>query len=330
MGRGLRLARLARLAGAAGAGTGFHHLPDRQALSHSAPRTIALRSSNAPSIAPWAFTATPRRSGWARDTSSGASRTCCRPGRFTRDTTAFTCRGSATPPATSTSTTLAVEDTGRVVFVATACNCLATLSRRCSFQPLWRPPFISKLAAEDRCHLNGLALRDGKARYVTAVSRSDVVDGWRDRRTDGGCVIDVTSGDVVAEGLSMPHSPRWYREQLWVLNSGKGEFGWVDLAAGRFEPVAFCPGYLRGLAFAGDYAIVSLSQPRQDKTFGGLALTTNWPAAMPTPSAACRSSTCKTGNVVQWLKVEGMVSEIYDVDRLARRPPADGAGLQER
>ena len=98
------------------------------------------------------------------------------------------------------------------------------------------------------------------------------MDGSRDRRTAGGCVIDVTTGDVVAEGLSMPHSPRWYRERLWVLNSGKGELGRVDLAAGRFEPIAFCPGYLRGLAFAGDHAIVSLSQPRHDKTFGGLAL----------------------------------------------------------
>lgn len=167
---------------------------------------------------------------------------------------------------------IVVEDSGRVVFVATACSSLATLSPQRSFRPLWKPPFISKLATEDRCHLNGLTLRDGRARYVTMVSRSDVADGWRDRRADGGCVMDVTSGDVVADGLSMPHSPRSYREQLWVLNSGKGEFGRVDLTTGRFEPIAFCPGYLRGLAFAGDYAIVSLSQPRHDKTFSGLPL----------------------------------------------------------
>ncbi|MGO9468324.1 MAG: TIGR03032 family protein [Isosphaeraceae bacterium] len=226
---------------------------------------------------------------------------------------------------------IAVEDSGRVVFAATASNCLATLSPKCSFQPLWLPPFISKLATEDRCHLNGLALRDGKARYVTVVSQSDVVDGWRDRRTAGGCVIDVTSGAVLAEGLSMPHSPRWYRERLWVLNSGKGEFGWVDLAAGRFEPVAFCPGYLRGLAFAGDHAIVSLSQPRQDKTFGGLALDGELARRNADAQCGLQIIDMKTGDVAQWLKVEGMVSEIYDVVALpgALRPMALGFKTDE-
>lgn len=87
-------------------------------------------------------------------------------------------------------------------------NCLAALSRTRSFRPVWRPGFISELVAEDRCHLDGLAMRDGRSGYVTAVSASDVVDGWRDRRTDGGVVIDVATGEVVCAGLSMPHSPR--------------------------------------------------------------------------------------------------------------------------
>ena len=225
---------------------------------------------------------------------------------------------------------IAVEDSGRVVFAATACNCLATLSPRRSFQPLWLPPFISKLATEDRCHLNGLALRDGKARYVTAVSSSDVVDGWRDRRTAGGCVIDVTSGDVVAEGLSMPHSPRWYRERLWVLNSGKGEFGWVDLAAGRFEPIAFCPGYLRGLAFAGDHAIVSLSQPRHDKTFGGLPLDDE--LARKQRRRPVRAADHRPHDRRRRALAQGRRHGQRNLRRrrLAGCPPADGAGLQDR
>ena len=46
-------------------------------------------------------------------------------------------------------------------------SCLAAASPTHTFRPLWRPPFVSRLAPEDRCHLNGLALRDGEPRYVT-------------------------------------------------------------------------------------------------------------------------------------------------------------------
>ncbi len=59
------------------------------------------------------------------------------------------------------------------VFVNTDFSCLATLKPGYSFDPIWRPFFISKLAAEDRCHLNGLAMKDGKPAYATACSRTD-------------------------------------------------------------------------------------------------------------------------------------------------------------
>ena len=120
--------------------------------------------------------------------------------------------------------------------------------------------------------INGLALMNGKAKYVTSVSESDVAEGWRDYRVDGGCVIDVESNEVILRGLSMPHSPRWYQNKLWLLNSGTGEFGYVDLKQGKFEPVVFCPGYLRGCVLHGDFAIVGISQPRHNKTFQGLPL----------------------------------------------------------
>jgi uncharacterized protein (TIGR03032 family) len=207
---------------------------------------------------------------------------------------------------------VAVDETGRVVFVATLFGCLATLSARDSFSPLWRPPFLSKLVAEDRCHLNGLALEAGRPRYVTVVSRSDVADGWRDKRRNGGSLLEVPSGRVVAEGLSMPHSPRVYRGRVWLLNSGTGMFGSVDPAGEAFEPVAFCPGYLRGLAFAGDYAIVGLSRPRE-KTFAGLEL--DGELARRGAEARCGLDIIdlRTGNTAHWLRVEGMVSELYDV-----------------
>jgi len=226
---------------------------------------------------------------------------------------------------------VAIDGTGRVVFVATGFGCLATLSEPSSFAPLWRPPFLSKLTAEDRCHLNGLALVGGRPRYVTAVSASDVVDGWRDRRCDGGIVMELPGGRVIASGLSMPHSPRWYRDRLWLLNSGTGQFGSVDPGSGRFEPLAFCPGYLRGLAFVGDYAVVGVSRPRHDKTFGGLALEEELAKRGAEARCGLLIIDLRSGDVAHWLRVEGMVRELYDVAVLPQvcRPMALGFKTDE-
>ncbi len=226
---------------------------------------------------------------------------------------------------------MAVDADGRLVFVNTLFGCLATLSETHSFKPLWRPPFLSRLAAEDRCHLNGLALRDGQPAYVTAVSQSDVVDGWRDHRASGGVVVDVQSNEVVAHGLSMPHSPRWHQGKLWLCNSGTGEFGHLDLDSGRFVPVAFCAGYLRGLYFHGDFALVGTSKPRHNKTFSGLPLD----AALQSRQAEARCGLqvidLRTGDAVHWLRMEGMVDELYDVITLpgVRRPMALGFKTDE-
>lgn len=221
---------------------------------------------------------------------------------------------------------LAVDGDGRLVFVNTLFSCLATLSDTHSFRPVWKPPFISRLAAEDRCHLNGLALRDGRPAHVTAVGHSDVADGWREHRAGGGLVIDVQSNEIAVSGLSMPHSPRWYRDRLWLLNSGTGEFGHVDLAAGRFEPVAFCPGYLRGLAFHGDFAIVGLSRPRYNRTFSGLQLDERLLQKGAESRCGIQIIDLRSGDVVHWLRIEGVVQELYDVIALpgVRRPMALG------
>ncbi len=219
----------------------------------------------------------------------------------------------------------------KLIFVNTLFSCLGTVSETHSFIPVWQPPFISKLAAEDRCHLNGLAVRDGVARYVTAVSQSDVADGWRDRRVDGGCVIDVQSNEILLTGLSMPHSPRWYRDKLWLLNSGTGEFGYADLEQGKFEAVAFCPGYQRGLAFHGDFAVVGISQPRHNKTFSGLPLDEQLRSKNATPRCGLLVIDLRTGDVVHSLRLEGVVEELYDVQVLpgVRRPMAIGFRTDE-
>ncbi|WP_292632705.1 TIGR03032 family protein [Mesorhizobium sp.] len=209
---------------------------------------------------------------------------------------------------------------GRPIFVNTRFNCLATVSDRYSFEEVWRPPFISALVDEDRCHLNGLAMRDGEAAYATAVSRSDTIDGWRDRRADGGVVIDVRNGTVVCEGLSMPHSPRLHRGALWLLNSGTGELGIVELpkngGMGHFEPVAFCPGFVRGLAFCGRYAFVGLSKPRY-KRFEGLALDARLAGADSEPWCGIQVIDLEKGSCVDWFRIDGQVAELYDLAVIA-------------
>ena len=202
---------------------------------------------------------------------------------------------------------------GRPLFVNTLFSCIATVSDGHSFKPVWKPAFVSRLAPEDRCHLNGLAVHDGKPRYATAVSRSDVADGWRDHRVGGGIVIDVDSQQIIVDGLSMPHSPRLYQGRLWLLNSGTGEFGFVDLHAGRFEPIAFCPGYARGLAFIGDHAIIGLSLSRDERTFGGLPVD----AALQERGAEARCGLAivdlKRGDMSSSVRIEGVLRELYDV-----------------
>jgi uncharacterized protein (TIGR03032 family) len=213
------------------------------------------------------------------------------------------------------------------VFVNTLYNCLAAVSDTASFRPVWRPAFISALVPEDRCHLNGLAMDGGRPAYVSAVSRSDVLDAWRERRRDGGVIVDVASGEIVASGLSMPHSPRLYDGRLWVLNSGQGEFGTVDPATGVFTPVAFCPGYARGLAFIDRYAVIGLSRPRRNQTFEGLALDDQLAARDTAPRCGLIIVDIDSGLTVEWLRFEHTIDELYDVAILPGVAQAEAVGF---
>ncbi|MDF1778051.1 MAG: TIGR03032 family protein [Rhizobiaceae bacterium] len=209
-----------------------------------------------------------------------------------------------------------IDENGRVIFVNTRFNCLATTSARHSFEVVWRPPFITALVDEDRCHLNGLAMENGKPRYVTAVSRSNTIDGWRDRRASGGIVIDVQTNEIVCTGLSMPHSPRMHDGQLWLLNAGTGELGTVVATpegSYQFEAKAFCPGFLRGLSFHGNLAFVGLSKPRYNR-FEGLELDQRLSDADSEPWCGVQVIDLNTGSCVDWFRIDGTISELYDVE----------------
>jgi len=216
---------------------------------------------------------------------------------------------------------IGIDGHGNAVFVNTLFSCLARPSEKCSFEVIWKPPFISRVVAEDRCHLNGLAMYEGEPAWVTLISRADVAEGWRDHRREGGLVMDVRNNEIVCAGLSMPHSPRWWMGKLWLLNSGTGELGFVDLKGGRFEPVCFLPGYARGMGFTGEYALIGLSKAR-NKSFSGLALDQN--LADKSAEARCGIAVVHlpSGEVRHHIRFSGVVEELYDVAVIpgARRP----------
>ena len=211
---------------------------------------------------------------------------------------------------------IAVTKDDQIVFVNTRFNCLATVSDKHSFEVIWKPPFISKIVDEDRCHLNGLALEEGQPAYVTAVSKSDTVDGWRDRRDTGGIVIDVRTNQIICEGLSMPHSPRVHQGRLYVLDSGTGRLGTVDMdtksGKGTFREIVFCPGFVRGLAFHEGFAIVGLSKPRYQR-FEGLALDDKLKEADSEAWCGFQIIDLQKKEVVAWFRIDGAVQELFDV-----------------
>jgi uncharacterized protein (TIGR03032 family) len=196
--------------------------------------------------------------------------------------------------------------------VNTRFSCLCTLHPDYSFVPRWRPPFITALAAEDRCHLNGLAVVEGRPRYATALGQTDVRDGWRPGKPTGGVVLDVAGSAVVARGLSMPHSPRWHDGRLWVLESGTGRLLLVDPASGRQESVAEVLGFARGLAVCGRHAFVGLSKIRKTSAMNGV------PLAERRDELKCGVAVIDlgAGRVVAMLEFQTAVEEIFDVQLL--------------
>jgi uncharacterized protein (TIGR03032 family) len=193
--------------------------------------------------------------------------------------------------------------------VNTAFSCVCTLDGRHSFVPRWRPPFVSALAAEDRCHLNGLAMAGGAPKYVTALAETDTPQGWRADKAHSGCLIDVASGQTVARGFAMPHSPRVYGGRVWMLHSGAGQLVLVDPATGRAETVTELPGYTRGLALYDRFAFIGLSKIRETSTFGGM------PIAARRPELKCGVGVVDlhTGRLVAHLEFVTGVEEIFDV-----------------
>ena len=209
--------------------------------------------------------------------------------------------------------------------VNTRFSCLCTVDGDYSFVPRWRPPFVTALAAEDRCHLNGVAMVAGRPRFVTALGETDTPRGWRGVKAGGGCVMDVPGGRVVARGLSMPHSPRWHGGGLWVLESGTGRLLLLDPAGNVTRVICGLPGFARGLTFVGHYAFVGLSKIRATSAMDGV------PLAERRSDLKCGVAVVdlRRGEVCEMLEFQTAVEEIFDVQPLAGPRFPDVMGFQK-
>ncbi|MCA9188256.1 MAG: TIGR03032 family protein, partial [Planctomycetales bacterium] len=207
---------------------------------------------------------------------------------------------------------IAWDNRGELWVVNTLFSCLCTLHPEFSFVPRWRPGFVSALVAEDRCHLNGLAMRDGQPAFVTVMAESDRAAGWRENKGQTGCVIDIAKERILSRGLSMPHSPRWHAGALWVLNSGMGTLELVDIHDGQRQTVSAMPGYTRGLALHRQIAFVGLSRIRETAVFGGV------PIAEHRSELKCGVGVVdmNNGQTIATLEFESGVEEIFDVQVL--------------
>ncbi len=200
--------------------------------------------------------------------------------------------------------------------VNTRFSCLCTLDGVHSFAVRWRPPFVSGLVPDDRVHLNGLCIVDGRPGIVSALGATDAPAGWREGKADGGVLIDVPSGEIIARGLSMPHSPRWHAGKLWLLESGTGTFGLVDLDSGRYEPITDLPGFTRGLDFFGPYAFIGLSQVRETAVFSGIPITER----LTERTCGVWVVDMRTGRTVAFLRFEDELQEIFAVQVIPGLP----------
>lgn len=200
-------------------------------------------------------------------------------------------------------------------FINTRFSCLCTLDSRYSFVPRWKPPFITAYDMRDRCHLNGLAIKDNQPRYVSALGTTDTPGGWRAKKASGGILMDISNNQIMLEGLSMPHSPRWYRNRLWFLESGKGTLCYEQ--DGKCITVAELPGFTRGLSFVGDLAFIGLSQVRETAVFAGLPLT----KTQPVRHSGVWVVNLLNGSIVAFLRFEQGVQEIFAVEALPHRYP---------
>ncbi len=199
-------------------------------------------------------------------------------------------------------------NTGELFGVNTLFSNIVKFDSNYNFTPYWTPPFIDKLVSEDRCHLNGMAFKEGKPKYVTAFNQGNVMQSWRENITKTGVVMDIESNEVILDGLAMPHSPRIFGDDLFVLLSATGELVKVDVNTGKYDVVIKVDGFVRGMSLHKDYLFIGLSKLRQNSsTFGKLDF------AKTANQAGILVVHLPTGSIAGKITYLSSLDEIYDV-----------------
>jgi len=199
-----------------------------------------------------------------------------------------------------------------VLAVNTRYSCISVIDGYFNFTPIWQPPFVTEMKPDDRCHLNGMAFSDGKVRFATALGMTDEPFGWRRGMADGGIVMEVPSGRIVASGLSMPHSPRVIGGRLHVLEGGRGQVLQIDPQSGARRVLANLPGFTHGLAEYGGVLFVGLSKLRDKRGPQGLPIESEADAIV----AGVAALDANSGAVLGILQFFNGVDEIFDVQVL--------------
>ena len=192
--------------------------------------------------------------------------------------------------------------------INTSFSCLCKINGAHNFIPVWQPYFIDKLASEDRCHLNGLVIKDDKPKYVTALGTTNTPQGWRDNITAGGVLMDVDSNSIILDGLAMPHSPTLYKGELYLLLSATGQLVKVDFENKKYEVIKELNGFCRGMDIIDDYAFIGMSKLRKNSsTFAKLDF------ADKATMAGIKVIHIPTRSFVGEIMYQTSVDEIYEV-----------------
>jgi uncharacterized protein (TIGR03032 family) len=200
----------------------------------------------------------------------------------------------------------------KAIFTNTRFSCLSEVSQDHSFSVVWRPPFISQLLGDDRCHLNGMAIRDREVRYVSMLAQSDQPSGWREQNDDQGIIFDLRLNKVIVTSLAMPHSPCWYNDKLWCLESACGDLVAIDVVSGKKEQIIKVAGYARGLAIHGNFAFIGISKFR-DKS---LAARLSTEQVIKDPVCAIKVLDLRNREIVGTIEFKGLLNELFDIQVL--------------